>query len=211
MVKEHMRLEAAFFESVRVLVMRILYNPSGKKFSLKEINDRINELLKQSVKSDGVINLFSDVGEKVNLFDPTFLENISKMKEKNLAVEMLKKLIDEQVKVYKRTNLVKSEAFCELIQQTLNRYLNGMLTNEEVIQELLKLAKEMLHASEEGNKLGLTDEELACYDALTKPEAVKDFYSNEDLVDSQKNSPKLSVKTKPSTGRKKNQLVPKCE
>lgn len=182
MVKEHMRLEAAFFESVRVLVMRILYNPSGKKFSLKEINDRINELLKQSVKSDGVINLFSDVGEKVNLFDPTFLENISKMKEKNLAVEMLKKLIDEQVKVYKRTNLVKSEAFSELIQQTLNRYLNGMLTNEEVIQELLKLAKEMLHASEEGNKLGLTDEELAFYDALTKPEAVKDFYSNEDLV-----------------------------
>lgn len=182
MVKEHMRLEAAFFESVRVLVMRILYNPSGKKFSLKEINDRINELLKQSVKSDGVINLFSDVGEKVNLFDPTFLENISKMKEKNLAVEMLKKLIAEQVKVYKRTNLVKSEAFSELIQQTLNRYLNGMLTNEEVIQELLKLAKEMLHASEEGNKLGLTDEELAFYDALTKPEAVKDFYSNEDLV-----------------------------
>lgn len=182
MVKEHMRLEAAFFESVRVLVMRILYNPSGKKFSLKEINDRINELLKQSVKSDGVINLFSDVGEKVNLFDPTFLENISKMKEKNLAVEMLKKLIDEQVKVYKRTNLVKSEAFSELIQQTLNRYLNGMLTNEEVIQELLKLAKEMLHASEEGKKLGLTDEELAFYDALTKPEAVKDFYSNEDLV-----------------------------
>jgi len=182
MVKEHMRLEAAFFESVRVLVMRILYNPSGKKFSLKEINDRINELLKQSVKSDGVINLFSDVGEKVNLFDPTFLENISKMKEKNLAVEMLKKLIEEHVKVYKRTNLVKSEAFSELIQQTLNRYLNGMLTNEEVIQELLKLAKEMLHANEEGNKLGLTDEELAFYDALTKPEAVKDFYSNEDLV-----------------------------
>ena len=182
MVKEHMRLEAAFFESVRVLVMRLLYNPSGKKFSLKEINDRINELLKQSVKSDGVINLFSDVGEKVNLFDPTFLENISKMKEKNLAVEMLKKLIDEQVKVYKRTNLVKSEAFSELIQQTLNRYLNGMLTNEEVIQELLKLAKEMLHASEEGNFLGLSDEEMAFYDALTKPEAVKDFYSNEDLV-----------------------------
>jgi len=182
MVKEHMRLEAAFFESVRVLVMRILYNPSGKKFSLKEINDRINELLKQSVKSDGVINLFSDVGEKVNLFDPTFLENISKMKEKNLAVEMLKKLIEEQVKVYKRTNLVKSEAFSDLIQQTLNRYLNGMLTNEEVIQELLKLAKEMLHASEEGNKLGLSDEELAFYDALTKPEAVKDFYSNDELV-----------------------------
>ena len=104
------------------------------------------------------------------------------MKEKNLAVEMLKKLIDEQVKVYKRTNLVKSQSFSELIQQTLNRYLNGMLTNEEVIQELLKLAKEMLHASEERNKLGLTEEELAFCDALTKLEAVKDFYSNEDLI-----------------------------
>ena len=182
MVKQNMRLEAAFFEAVRVLVMRLLYNPSNKKFSLKEINERINELLTHSVKSDGVINLFSDVGEKVNLFDPNFLENIGKMKEKNLAVEMLKKLIDDQVKVYKRTNLVKSEAFSVLIQQALNRYLNGMLTNEEVIQELLKLAKEMFRASEEGNKLGLTDEELAFYDALTKPEAVKDFYSNEELV-----------------------------
>ena len=183
MVKERMRMESAFFESVRVLAMRILYNPTGKKFSLKEINDRINELLKQSVKSDGVLNLFSSIGEKINLFDPTFLENIAKMKEKNLAIEMLKKLIDEQVKIYKRTNLVKSQKFSELVQQTLNRYLNGMLTNEEVIQELLKLAKEMLHASEEGNKLGLTNEELAFYDALTKPEAVKDFYTNEELVE----------------------------
>ena len=182
MVKEKMRMEAAFFEAVRVLVMRLLFSPTGKKFSLKEINDRINELLKQSVKSDGVLNLFSDIGEQINLFDATFLENISKMKEKNLAVEMLKKLIAEQVKVYKRTNLVKSEKFSELIQQTLNRYLNGMLTNEEVIQELLKLAKEMLHANQEGNKLGLTDEELAFYDALTKPAAVKDFYSNEELI-----------------------------
>lgn len=182
MVKEKMRMEASFFEAVRVLVMRLLFSPTGKKFSLKEINDRINELLKQSVKSDGVLNLFSDIGEQINLFDAAFLENISKMKEKNLAVEMLKKLIAEQVKVYKRTNLVKSEKFSELIQQTLNRYLNGMLTNEEVIQELLKLAKEMLHANEEGNKLGLTDEELAFYDALTKPAAVKDFYSNEELV-----------------------------
>ena len=182
MVKEKMRFEAAFFESVRVLLMRLLYNSSGKKFSLKEINERINELLKQSVKSDGVINLFSDVGEKVNLFDPSFLENIAKMKEKNLAVEMLKKLIAEQVKIYKRTNLVKSEAFSELLQQTLNRYLNAMLTNEEVIQELLKLAKEMISASNAGNVLGLNDEELAFYDALSKPEAVKDFYTDEQLV-----------------------------
>lgn len=182
MVKEHMRQEAAFFEAVRVLVMRILYNPTGKKFSLKEINDRINELLKQSVKSEGVLNLFSDIGEQFNLFDPTFLESISKMKEKNLAVEMLKKLIDEQIKIYKRTNLVKSEKFSEIVQQALNRYLNGMLTNEEVIEELLKMAKEMMHAKEEGNKLGLNEEEMAFYDALTKPENIGDFYKNPELI-----------------------------
>ena len=182
MVKEQMRMEAAFFESVRVLVMRLMYNAGGKKFSLKEINDRINELLKQSVKSEGVINLFSDVGEEFNLFDPKFLADVAGMKNKNLAVEMLRKLIDEQVKVYKRTNLVKSEKFSVLVQQALNRYLNGMLTNEEVIQEMLRLAKEMAAASAEGNKLGLSDEELAFYDALTKADAVKDFYSNEELV-----------------------------
>ena len=183
MVKERMRMEAAFFESVRVLIMRLMYNPAGKKFSLKEINDRINELLKQTVKSDGVINLFSDIGEEFNLFDSKFLADVAKMKNKNLAVEMLKKLIEEQVKVYKRTNLVKSEKFSTLVQETLNRYLNGMLTNEEVIQEMLRLAKEMAAAGAEGNKLGLTDEELAFYDALTKPEAVKDFYTNEQLVE----------------------------
>ncbi len=182
-VKERMRMETAFFESVRVLIMRIIYNSPGKKFSLKEINARINELLKQSIKSDGVLNLFSSVEEQVNLFDPAFLENIAKMKEKNLAVEMLKKLIDEQIKVYKRTNLVKSQKFSELVQQSLNKYLNGMLTNEEVIQELLKLAAEMAEASEEANKLGLTEEELAFYDALTKPEAVKEFYKNNELIE----------------------------
>ena len=203
MVQEKMRMEAAFFESVRVLVMRLLYNPSGKKFSLKEINGRINELLKQSVKSDGVINLFSDVGETVNLFDPAFLESISKMKEKNLAVEMLKKLIAEQIKVYKRTNLVKSQAFSQIVQEALNRYLNGMLTNEEVIQELLRLAKEMLHASEEGNKLGLSDEELAFYDALTKPQAVKDFYTNEQLVEMTRELTEILRKNKTIDWQKK--------
>ena len=70
------------------------------------MNARINELLKQSIKSDGVINLFSDIKEKFSLFDPKFLEEVANMKEKNLAVELLKKLIAEQVSVYRRTNVV---------------------------------------------------------------------------------------------------------
>ena len=102
------------------------------------------------------------------------------MKEKNLAVELLKKLIAEQVSIYRRTNVVKSEKFSEIIQSAMNRYLNGMLTNEEVIEELLKLAKDIAAANAEGEKLGLTAEELAFYDALTKPQAIKDFYEHDE-------------------------------
>ena len=182
LVDEQMRFEAAFFESVRVLLLRLSNTGAGKKISLPEINARINELLKQSIKSDGVINLFSDVKEEFSLFDPNFLKEVANMKEKNLAVELLKKLIAEQVTVYKRTNVVKSEQFSEILQKSLNAYLNGMLTNEEVIAEMLKLAEQIAVAQKEGTKLGLTADELAFYDALTKPQAIKDFYENEELI-----------------------------
>lgn len=176
------RIEAAFFEAVRVLVVRYMNEGSEKKISLKEMNQKINELLKQSIKSDGVINLFQDVKEEFSLFDPKFLDEISKMKEKNVAVEVLKKLLAEQVSIYKRTNFVKSEKFSEIIKAAMNRYINGMITNEEVIEELLNIAKQIAKAKEEGNELGLTTDELAFYDALTKPAAIKDFYQNDELV-----------------------------
>ena len=179
-VPQNERYEAAFFEAVRTMLTRITGNP--KHFSLKEINERINELLKQSIKSDGVINLFADVKEGFSLFDPKFLEEISKMKEKNVAIEILKKLIAEQVSVYRRTNVVKSELFSEKLQRAMNAYLNGMLTNEEVIEELKKMAAEIAAAAASSNQLGLSVEEIAFYDALTKPQAVKDFYDNDQLV-----------------------------
>ena len=182
LAEEEQRIEAAFFESVRVLVMRLVNKGEGKKISLPEMNARINALLEQSIKSTGVINLFSDVNGDFSLFDPKFLEEISKMKEKNLAVELLRKLIAEQVIIYKHTNVVKSEKFSEIIQQAMNRYLNGMLTNEQVIEELLQLAKQIQTAQQEGEKLGLNADELAFYDALTKPQAIKDFYENEELI-----------------------------
>ena len=180
LLTQEQRFEAAYFEAVRTLLTRIV--GADKPLSLKEINGRINELLKASIKSEGVINLFSDVDTGFSIFDPQFLEEISNMKEKNLAVELLKKLIAEQVSLYKRTNLVKSEKFSEMLSRAMKAYLNGMLTNEEVIEELMKMAREMATAHEEGNEMGLTDEELAFYDAITKPKAAKDFYENEQLV-----------------------------
>lgn len=182
LVGEVERYEAAFFDAVRTMIVRLQSGGTGKKFTLPEVNERINELLKHSIKSEGVINLFSDVGTEFSLFDPKFLEEVANMKEKNLAVELLKKLIAEQVSIYRRTNLVKSEKFSEIIRSAMNRYLNGMLTNEEVIQELLKLAKDIAAANAEGKALGLNAEELAFYDALTKPQAIKDFYEHEELI-----------------------------
>lgn len=182
LVDRQERIEAAFFEAVRVLINRISNTGVDKKISLSEMNERINELLKQSIKSDGVINLFSDVKKEFSLFDPNFLEEISKMKEKNLAVEILKKLIAEQVSVYRRTNVVKSEKFSDIIQSVMNKYINGMITNAEVIEELLKLAQQIAQAKKDGDALGLNLDELAFYDALTKPQALKDFYKNEELI-----------------------------
>ena len=182
MVEEALRLEAAFFESVRVLVLRLMNAGGGKVISLREMNARINELLKQSIKSDGVINLFSDINEEFSLFDPKFLAEVAKMKEKNLAVELLKRLIADQVAVYRRTNVVKSDKFSEIMQEAMNRYLNGMLTNEQVIEELLNIARQIADAKKEGEAMGLTADELAFYDALVKPQAIKDFYENEELI-----------------------------
>ena len=182
LAEEQGRIEAAFMEAVRVLLMR-LENAGGKRrISLQVINQRINELLKQSIKSDGVINLFSDAGTEFSLFDPKFLAEIAKLKGRNLALELLRKLILEQVRMYKRTNVVKSDKFSDIIRLLMNKYLNGLLTNEQVIEELLRLANQITQANKEGEQYGLSQEEIAFYDALTKPENIRDFYENDQLI-----------------------------
>lgn len=180
LLNEEQRFEAAFFETVRTAINRI--KNVKVKVSKKEINQRISELLKQSIKSEGVINLFSDVKAEFSLFDAAFLDEISKMKEKHIAIELLKKLLKERVHLYQRTNLVQAQKFSDLINMALSNYLKGLLTNEEVIKELLDLAKEIAHNEQVADSLGLNAEEKAFYDALTRPQAVKDFYTNEQLV-----------------------------
>ena len=185
MTTERERREAAYFEAVRATVVKLTVGGNGgKPLSLTEINAQINDLLKASIQSEGVINLFDSksVGEKFSLFDPSILEEISKMKEKNIAVEILRKLMSEQVKVFNRTNLVQSKKFSEMITKIMNAYYNGLITNEEVIKELLDAAEQITAACKVGDALGLTQEELAFYDALTKPAAIKDFYENDTLV-----------------------------
>ena len=177
--KEDERWEAAFFEAVRTLLVKIT---SEGKFSLKEINERISELLEHSIKSEGVINLFDDKNEEFSLFDTDFLSKVAAMKEENLAIKLLEKLLNDEVRVYKRTNLVKSEEFSSMMKSVMNRYINGLITNEEVIKELLDIARDIKDGKEKENALGLTDEEMAFYDALTRPQAIYDFYNDDQLI-----------------------------
>lgn len=170
----------AFYDAVRVLLLR--FETSRNSVRAKEVNERIRNLLSQSVQSEGIVVLFDDKNRDFSIFDETFLEEIRHMKEKNLAVEILKRLLKGVINGYKQTNIVQSARFSELLSQALSLYLKGMLTNEEVISELIRLAHQIKAAEKQGNELGLTAEEKAFYDALTQQEAVRQAYSDEQFI-----------------------------
>lgn len=174
--KEHERFEAAFFEAVRTVLVKV----SAKgKLSLSEINKQITDLLNQSIKSTGVINVIN-VSDEVSLFDSEFLDKVRALESSNLSRSLLEKLLDDEVKIYTKTNLVKAEEFSELLKKTRNDYINGHITNDEVIEELIKIAKLMRDAHLEGEQLGLTTEELAFYNAIALPEGCD--FNDETLI-----------------------------
>ena len=184
LVSEEDQHEAAFLSVLRVQVLRITgrSGSGGTGMTYAEFNKHIASILEQAVTAQGTINIFDKDSVEISIFDEAFLEELAHMKEKNIALETLKRLIKEQVKNYQKTSVVKAQKFSEMLQKSVNGYLNGMLTNAEVIEELLNMAKEMMAERKEEHDLGLTTEELAFYDALTKPRAVKDFYSNDQLI-----------------------------
>ena len=178
LLDERQKTEVCYMDALRVMMLKL--SQKGK-ISRHEINERIGDLLRQSVKTDGVINLFGDRQIEFSLFDEAFLQEVKNMKERNLAVELLTKLLKERIQQQK-TNITQSDLFSDMLSRSLSNYLKGLLTNEEVIQELLKMAQQMKHAEDEGNDLGLTSEEKAFYDALSTPEGVRQAYSDEEFV-----------------------------
>jgi type I restriction enzyme R subunit len=172
------RYESAYFEAIRVAINK--FTGTGK-LSFKEINEQITALLKQSIKSEGVINLFGETQKEFSIFSPQYLEEIAKMKQKNLAVELLRKLIAEQIHIYQRKDFVQAQQFSERMQKLMNAYRNGQLSNADVIEELKKMAQDISAAHKEGIALGLTQDELAFYHALSNPLRQKDYYTNDQL------------------------------
>lgn len=193
--------EAAFFEAIRTSLNRIT---GAGKLKKEDINSQITELLEQSVHSEGVINLFQDFNEGFSLFDPLFLEKISKMDQKNLSIELLNKLIEDEIRVVTRNNVVMGEEFSNRLKRIMKAYRSDLLDNAESLDEfiglfndsveeeyklsavrnaLLKLAKEIIELDKENESLGLSREELAFYHAIVKPENIKDFYTDKELID----------------------------
>lgn len=184
LVSQEDQHEVAYLSVLRVQVLRLTGRKAGggKGMTYAEFNKRVTEIMKQTVHADGVLNLFDGKDVEISLFDEAFLTEVANMKEKNVAVESLKRLIKERVRTYQRTSVVKAQKFSDMLQGTLNSYLNGMLTNAQVIEELVNMAHEMMKDRTDAEKLGLSDEEMAFYDAITKPQAVHDFYNNDQLV-----------------------------
>ena len=179
LLDEQQKAEVCYMDALRVMMLKL--SQQGK-ISRHEINQRIGDLIRQSVKSDGVINLFGDKKVEFSLFDEAFLKEIKNMKERNIAIELLKKLMHEKIKQQKKTNIIQSDLFSEMLQLCLSNYMKGLLTNEEVIEELLKMAQQMKQAEAEAGDLGLTPEEKAFYDALSTSEGVRQAYSDEEFV-----------------------------
>lgn len=178
LLNEKEKIEECYMDAVRMVMAKL--SQKGK-LTRHDINERISNLMQHSVKTEGVINLFGDHKVEFSLFDETFLKEIKNMKERNLAVELLTKLMKERIRQQKKTNVTQSDLFSDMMNRSLSNYLKGLLTNEEVIEELLKMAEQMKKAEKEGNDLGLTPEEKAFYDALSTPEGVRQAYSDEEF------------------------------
>ena len=173
MLDDDMKLEIAYFKAVKSALNKL----EGKEFNLKEINQRVLSLVKDSIQKDSILELNDILGIKqseLDIFNEEFLKEISSMKRKNIALELLKRLLSNKIKAYEKTNLVQSEKFSFLMNEVMNKYNNKALTNAEVIDELLKMSKDMMEDFLKGNELGLTDEEKSFYDALTKFDTVKE-------------------------------------
>lgn len=176
-------LEVSYFKAVKASLVK-LDNRSVVKKSKTEMEARVNQLLEKSIISEEVIDVFDTLGIKrpdVSILSEEFLEEVKGMKEKNLAAEMLRKLLEGNLKAMERTNLVKSEKFSEKLKKTLNKYRNQAITNAEVIEELIRMAHELKNMKSREEEMGLNSDEIAFYDALTDDDAVKEFITDETL------------------------------
>lgn len=175
--------EIEFFKSIKAGLCKC-----GGRVGItsNEINARIMTMLEQAIEQDGVYNIFAQAGKKnpeISILSDEYMDKIRKMKHKNIAAEMLRKLLEDNIRVFARTGVVKSQLFSEKMQKLLKMYNNRLITSAEVIEELLNLSREMTEAYKAGDEKGLSVEELAFYDALAADPEVLKKMQDEVLVE----------------------------
>ena len=168
------RDHVGFFQTVRAAFSKNT-SEDGKRPEM--LDSAVRQIISKAVASDEVIDIFASAGLKrpdISILSDEFLEEVKHMPQRNLAIEVLKKLLNDEIKIRSKRNLVQSKSFAEMLEKTIRKYQNRTIDAAKVILELIELAKEMREAHRRGEKLNLTEEELAFYDALeTNDSAVK--------------------------------------
>jgi type I restriction enzyme R subunit len=176
------RDDVAFFQAVRSVFAKS--TPSDGK-SQAEMDSAIKQLVSEAVTSDEVVNIFAAAGLKkpdISILSDQFLAHLKGMPQRNLAVETLQKLLMDEIKAKSRKNAVKARSFAQMLEETIRRYQNRTVDAAQIITELIDMAKEMREADQRGEELGLTEDELAFYDALADNESAVDVLGNDDLA-----------------------------
>ena len=170
--------ETALYEAIKVIITKM---QSHQKLSLREINQRINKILEGSIQSEGIMNIFDgkEDSKELYLFDKKYLESISNMKYKNIALEVLNKLLNDKIKAHLKVNIIQSNMFSDRMKKIMEKYHNKAIDNIEVIDELLNLANDLDNLEKEAKSLGLTNEEKAIYDAICSP--MNNDYNKEEI------------------------------
>jgi type I restriction enzyme R subunit len=168
------RDDVAFFQAVRAALAK---RAPGDARPEEELDHAVRQIIARAVAPEGVIDIFAAAGiEKpdISVLSDEFLAEVRGMPQRNLAVELLQKLLQGEIKNRRRKNIVQARSFAEMLEQTIRRYQNRAIEAAQVIEELIQLAKDMRAANARGEELSLSDDELAFYDALeTNDSAVK--------------------------------------
>ncbi len=160
------RDDVGFFQAVRTAIAK---TQVGDRKGSGDIDHAIRQIVSKAIASDQVIDIFAAAGLKnpdISILSDQFLADVRGMKHRNLAVELLRKLLNDEVKARSKHNLVQARSFADLLEKSVRRYQNRAIEAAQVIEELIELAKEMRAAQKRGEELGLTSDELAFYDAL---------------------------------------------
>ncbi|ABC77918.1 type I restriction endonuclease subunit R [Syntrophus aciditrophicus] len=175
--------EVGFFQTVKARLVK--FEPTGSGKSDAEVETAIRQIVDKAVVSDGIIDVFDAAGIKkpdISILSDDFMEEVRHMERKNLALELLKKILNDEIKTRTRKNLIQSKKLSEMLENAINKYQNNLLTTAQVIEELIKLAKEFKESDKRGKDLNLNDEELAFYDALANNESAKQVLGDKQLA-----------------------------